>query len=559
MWANIDMRINCQMPTLGAMRTWLTRVTTIPGLLALLTSGLFSVAAPAQGFSNATNFTVGAAQVVVEDIAVCTKYKYPFSLNSNGGSTWPQTGYETCISESITTDSLPATLHMKFRLQSKNPDEFLASIADASIVDAKGVQVNTPRWAPTPFVNLDGPFNQKDGIFYGAFLIAGSNLFPAGSYSVRLQFWNSQWTKIKGPVEEIPNSLNVFAFNIYPGKSSSASTSTSTNSSLETCKWDAGFSASLSKTRATLALYTQKVNALTDFSAPGLMDLLDAYLSDIKKESLNISGLVNQADLQYRNSKNCDEYLSFLAESASYSAELGKTQALISGYYAKAKAMAGNTETATDPNWCVTQSNAAISSIKNSINVLTQYSAKADSGMDLSNPSTTAMLKGWLETIEGEYKNLSSWQEKLPEYIKREPGCAEFVTGSALNAEGIATYKNVVAKISTVLNKAASSQNKPKSVADENLSDEDGVEEEPEAKLSVTYSTSLGRFIIKVESNLPEETLTIRATRKGSKALRFTINTNEEGAGGLRTRARLSGYTLVLSFDSIRLDSLRVR
>ena len=549
------------MPTLGAMRTWRTRVATISSLFAVLISGLFAVAAPAQAFSNSNTFNVGPARVVVEDAALCTKYKYPFSLNSNGGSTWPQTGYETCASETLTTDSLPATLHMKFRLQTNNSDEFLASNADAAILDAKGVQVATPRWAPTPFVNLDGPVNQKDAVFYGAFLIAGTNTFPAGSYTVRLQFWNSQWSKLKGPVEEIPSSLNIFAFNIYAGKAESVSPITNSNSSTEPCKWNTNFSASLTKARSMIALYEQKVNAITDFSAPGLMDLFDAYLSDIKKESINIAGLVDIADSQYGKSQNCDGYLSFLAESASYSAELAKTQAIISGYYAKAKAMAGSKdkEETSDPNWCVTQSNSAISSIKNSINVLYQYSAKADSGLDLRNKSTTAMLKGWLDSIEGEYKNLSTWQVKLPEYLKREPGCAQFVTSSALNAEGIATYKNVVAKINTILGKAASSQSTSSSVVDEELSDDDGVEEVPEGKLSVSFNSSLGRYIVKIVSNLPEESLSIRATKKGARALRFAVNTDEDGNGGLRTKTKLSGYTLTLYFESEKLDSVRVR
>jgi hypothetical protein len=179
--------------------------------------------------------------------------------------------------------------------------------------------------------------------------------------------------------------------------------------------------------------------------------------------------------------------------------------------------------------------------------------------MDLISPSTTAMLKGWLETIEGEYKNLRSWQEKLPEYIKREPGCAEFVTSSALNAEGIATYKNVVTKVNIILNKAASSQIKPKPVADENLSDEDGVEEEPEARLTFSFNKNLNRFIVKVAGNVPEETLTIRATKEGATTLRFTLVTDEEGNGGFRTTSKLGGYTLLLSWGSVKLDSVRVR
>ncbi len=515
---------------------------------------------PAQGFSNAATFNVGAARVVVEDVALCTKYKYPFSIDSNVGSTWPQTGYETCTSESLTTDSLPATLHMKFRVQTNNPDEFLASIADAFIVDAKGVKVSTPRWAPTILVNLDGPVNQKDAIFYGAFLVAGSNAFPVGSYTVTLQLWNSQWTKLKGPVEEVPSSLNIFAFNIYSGKVTASTTSTTTSSSTSTpCKWDSGISASLTKTRSMLAVYTQKVNALTDFSAPGLMELLDSYLADIKKDSLNVVGLNEFADYHYGSHKNCDEYLSYLAESASYSAELSKTQALIMGYYAKAKALAGSSTPKVESTWCETQGNSAMTSIKNSINVFGQYSIKAESRMDPSDKSTIEMLRGWLNTMELEYKNLVTWQEKLAEYSKKEPTCPNFIASSARIPEGIIAYKEVVAKVNAILNKSPVKTENSTTNVDDSLADEDGVEEEPEAKLSVSYSNSLGRFIIKVESNLSEDTLSIRATKKGAKSLRFSVNTNEEGDGGFRTKTKLNGYTLVLYYGTTKLDTARVK
>lgn len=541
------------------MSSWPARLIALPGLCALLSSGLFAVAMPAQAFSNTNTFTAGSARVVIEDVAICTKFKYTFDPSTNTSGLWSQIGYETCPSESLTAESLPATLHMKFRLQSINPDEFLASYADASILDAKGVRVSTPRWAPTPHTNLDGPFNQRDAVYYAAFSLADPKLFLVGSYTVNLQFWNSQWSKIKGTAEEVPSNLNVFSFNIYAGKTSSAANGTNSSSSSEPCKWDDGISASLTKTRSMLAIYTQKVNALTDFSAPGIMELLDAYLSDIKKDSLNIIGLVNLADSQYRNSKNCDGYLSFVAESASYSAELAKTQALISGYYAKAKASAGTKEPAIDPNWCVDQSAAAISSLKGSISIFGQYSTKADSGIDLANVSTTPMLKDWLAGLDSEFKNVLSWQSKLPEYLKSQPSCTTFVSAQSLAEEGVSTYKKVVAKINSLITRVESAESKPKSKNDENFADDDGIEEEPQANLAVSYSNSLSRYIIKVESNLPEESLTIRATKKGARALRFTINTDEEGNGGLRTKTKLSGYTLTLYFGSEKLDSVRAR
>ena len=84
-------------------------------------------------------------------------------------------------------------------------------------------------------------------------------------------------------------------------------------------------------------------------------------------------------------------------------------------------------------------------------------------------------------------------------------------------------------------------------------------EEEPSATLTVSYSSSLARYIVKVESNLPGETLSVRATKKGSRTLKFSIDTDEDGIGGIRTKTKLAGYTLVLSFGSEKLDQVRVK
>lgn len=534
----------------------------LAGMVSLLLAlaGVVTLGEPSRASSNTNSFTIGSAKIVIEDIALCTKYKYPFDPSSNGGFTWNQTGYETCPSESLTTDSLPATLHMKFRIQSSNADDFLASYADAFITDAKGIRVNTPRWAPSPLVDLDGPFNIRDGKFYGAFSIADPKLFPVGSYTVTLQFWNSQWTKIKGPVEEVPNSINIFAFNVYPGKTVSPSPS-SANSSSTTCKWESGLSGSLSKSRSMLSIYSQKVNVLaaSDLTAPGLKELLDAYLADLKNELINIVGLNKFADAQYGNSQNCDEYLSFTAEAAQYAAENANIVALINGIYAKVKALAGTKNSATDVNACVDQSNAAISSITKSTQVFAAYSAKSDSGFSSTDKSVIIMFNDWLKTMESEYKNLITWQEKLPQYQKNDPDCQGYEKALQMIPDGILGYKNVVAKVNSLINKAESAQNKTANKVDEELADNEGVEEDPAANLTVTFNKSLNRFIVKVEGNITEEKLTIRATKKGAKTLRFTLETDENGVGGFRTSSKLSGYTLVLSFDSVKLDTVRVR
>jgi hypothetical protein len=88
--------------------------------------------------------------------------------------------------------------------------------------------------------------------------------------------------------------------------------------------------------------------------------------------------------------------------------------------------------------------------------------------------------------------------------------------------------------------------------------DTDGEEEDPAANLTVTYSKSLARYIVKVDSNLAEESLVIRGVKKGSRSLKFTLTTDEDGVAGVRTKTKLAGFTLTLYFGSTKLDSVKV-
>jgi hypothetical protein len=88
--------------------------------------------------------------------------------------------------------------------------------------------------------------------------------------------------------------------------------------------------------------------------------------------------------------------------------------------------------------------------------------------------------------------------------------------------------------------------------------DADGEEEDPSAELSVTYSKTLARYIVKVDSNLAEESLVIRGVKKGSRSLKFTLTTDEDGVAGVKTKTKLAGFTLTLYFGSTKLDSVKV-
>ena len=94
---------------------------------------------------------------------------------------------------------------------------------------------------------------------------------------------------------------------------------------------------------------------------------------------------------------------------------------------------------------------------------------------------------------------------------------------------------------------------------EELFAEEDGEEEPPSGQLTVSFSASLARYIVKIECNLAGENLIVRGVKKGAKGVRFTIAIDEDGIGGVRTKTKLSGYTLTLYYGSTKLDQVRVK
>ena len=115
-----------------------TRTGTLAAI-SIFFSFVVGLGAPSQAeaFSNAGSFLFGTSTVTMEDIAICSTYKYNF----DAATTWNQTGYETCPSENLESGKFPATLHFKVRVQSIVPSEFTAENVDAFITDSKGQRV----------------------------------------------------------------------------------------------------------------------------------------------------------------------------------------------------------------------------------------------------------------------------------------------------------------------------------------------------------------------------------------------------------------------------------
>jgi hypothetical protein len=95
----------------------------------------------------------------------------------------------------------------------------------------------------------------------------------------------------------------------------------------------------------------------------------------------------------------------------------------------------------------------------------------------------------------------------------------------------------------------------PTPIEDEPIED-DGVEEEPTGTLKVKKEPS-GKYLLTVASNLEEESISIVATKKGKRSIRFSVSTKVNGSIQIRTSRNLSGYSLKLIFDGQTLKTIK--
>ncbi len=88
------------------------------------------------------------------------------------------------------------------------------------------------------------------------------------------------------------------------------------------------------------------------------------------------------------------------------------------------------------------------------------------------------------------------------------------------------------------------------------ITDDDGQEMELSATLNVTKQGS--KYLIKVDSNIAGGSLSLVATKKGSKSISFKVGTDDAGSYALRTTRNLKGYLLVLKYNGELLDKIQV-
>ena len=88
-------------------------------------------------------------------------------------------------------------------------------------------------------------------------------------------------------------------------------------------------------------------------------------------------------------------------------------------------------------------------------------------------------------------------------------------------------------------------------------SDGEEIEEPPVAELAAKRESS-GKYLISIKSNIYEDQLVVKATKKGAKLILFKVLTNVNGKAAIRTTRNLVGYKLNLYIDDLFLDSVKL-
>lgn len=180
---------------------------------------------------------------------------------------------------------------------------------------------------------------------------------------------------------------------------------------------------------------------------------------------------------------------------------------------------------------------------------------------DANTPSTSTSLvadRYLADTLQKAAEELAKTTEEAKQKAEAERQRAEAekaIADSASKAQAdLARAKEAAAKA-----EAEAAATKSKKNSQSNEIELDGDLEDPVGDLSATYNGSTQRYSISVSTNLADEALVIRATKKGSKSLQYKITTDEDGESKFSTKNKLKGYTLVLLFNGERLDSFRVK
>ena len=511
--------------------------------------------------------------ISVEDFALCTGSKYEFTQ-----SDLVTRGYESCKSQSLTTQNLPASLHVKVRVDlTQNANDWSLHPNrswDLRLANAKGEVINVRVAGPTTINDKNGNSGFSPnayGIYFMVLELPSSQVIPAGDYVLDASLCDSACGNGRSPTPRF--KLGSFTIQEVANSSTKPTGDNSTVLRGGVCEIDTKvIRSSVDENLSKVLSVFETVNTIRSFETPGLLGQLQEY----KAETLTAVKFFQywQTELVPRSVKEpaCLSYVDLLEtirRGLGYSLNTANS---LEGHLVKAEYW-----DKTQNDECTKQSLALKSSMSNSVAVIVRisqeisnYENKGGFATATTAASASQKLSEMNDQIRDEVINLKLWTDKLNSYYKNDPKCANYLElideAEERRTQAIAASAKINSFIAQVKPPQAKTE---KSVSEQVKSNDttpvekeielDGEVEEPSGDLSVGYQSSTKKYAISISSNLGEEDLVLRATKKGAKTLQYKVSTNAEGNVKFSTKNVLKGFTMTLLFNGERLDSVKVK
>ena len=153
---------------------------------------------------------------------------------------------------------------------------------------------------------------------------------------------------------------------------------------------------------------------------------------------------------------------------------------------------------------------------------------------------------------------------KLQKIVDTEPENLTTTLDNGFGGTSTFTQPNInrqVAQLQLAVNNAnltscASFQEKQIENKKEVVDEIEGFEVDIEADILI--KKLVGRYQVSISSNLASGSFELLALKKGSKAIKFAINTNEDGNKKFTTKRNLNGYRLVLKYNGDQINSYTI-
>lgn len=516
--------------------------------------------------------------ISVEDFALCTGTKYEFTQ-----SDLVTRGYESCKSQSLTKQNLPASLHVKVRVDlTQNSNDWSLhpnQSWDLRLANAKGEVINVKVAGPTTINDKNGNAGFSPsvyGIYFMVLELPSSQLIPAGDYVLDASLCDSSCGNGRSPTPR----FKLGSFTIQEVVNSSTdlmSPKDFLNSMLLISKNAQSNLLAVVKAKATGPCC--RYEPLSEYPSPVLFpkDMTASRLK-VHEQKVNewLSFEVSNIDIKRITAETNaveDDPETLKAEK--------KCQIDTNPYLQELKNVYSDFSTIQEQHTLEIKDFSPLTKLKNLKqvqNLLLQNQLNSKKLMTevltKNNNSSCLIWKSLLADLENHsalYLNLKKSVDQFVVDAEEENITRERIEASrkpAMSEEDLrkkavvdAARANEKAAAESLIknkDKAANSKVEQEKIAENEL-ELDGESEDPTGDVSASYQSSTKKYLLSISSNLGEEDLVLRATKKGAKSLQYKVTTNAEGNVKFSTKNVLKGFTITLLFNGERLDSVKVK